>query len=247
MPFSQEEIESKDFLITLRGYDKEEVRAFLSAIATDYSAALEAAEKARKATGNIYESLGTEMGQLLQNAKDTADQLQQRAEEEATELRRRAEHEASALRDAATKSSKRLTEEAQARAVDVRSAAEKESQEKRAAADKYATETRAAADAHSEKVRGSADRYAIEVRSAAERDAAAKMQAANERVDQLRATEMKLRQRLKTVENVLASLREDFEDEEGGDTSPKLSEMKVERGQADTAQADNGAAAQTKR
>ena len=33
MPFTPEEIESKEFLVVLRGYDKEEVGGFLRAVA----------------------------------------------------------------------------------------------------------------------------------------------------------------------------------------------------------------------
>ena len=35
MPFTPEEIESKEFLVVLRGYDKEEVGSFLRAVAAD--------------------------------------------------------------------------------------------------------------------------------------------------------------------------------------------------------------------
>jgi DivIVA domain-containing protein len=38
VPFTPEEIDSKEFLITLRGYDKDEVKAFLKAVAADYRA-----------------------------------------------------------------------------------------------------------------------------------------------------------------------------------------------------------------
>jgi DivIVA domain-containing protein len=34
VPLSPRDIEAKEFLVTLRGYDKDEVRAFLSAVAT---------------------------------------------------------------------------------------------------------------------------------------------------------------------------------------------------------------------
>jgi DivIVA domain-containing protein len=41
MPFSPHEIENKEFIVTFRGYDREEVRSFLRAVAADYRAALE--------------------------------------------------------------------------------------------------------------------------------------------------------------------------------------------------------------
>ena len=36
MAFTPEEVENKEFLTTMRGYDKEEVDAFLRAVAADY-------------------------------------------------------------------------------------------------------------------------------------------------------------------------------------------------------------------
>ena len=45
--FTPEEIENQDFLSTLRGYDKEEVRAFLRAVAAEFQHLLERAGEAR--------------------------------------------------------------------------------------------------------------------------------------------------------------------------------------------------------
>lgn len=48
MPFSPEEIEGKQFISTLRGFDKDEVSMFLRAVAADYRKALERAERAEQ-------------------------------------------------------------------------------------------------------------------------------------------------------------------------------------------------------
>lgn len=213
MLFSPEEIASKDFLTTLRGYDKEEVRAFLRAVSADYARAVDAAQT-HGATGASFESLGSEIAQLLQNAQDAADHLRQEAEEEAGELRRRAQERARAVHDAATESANRLMKEAEQRAVEVRARAETETTE----------------------IRSSADAYAGEVRSAAERDASTQLQAATERVERLRSTETDLRQRLGEAETVLSWLREGFEKKEDSPTesspeatsSPKATEIDVD-------------------
>ncbi len=41
MPLFPEDIENKSFLITLRGYDKDEVRAFLRQVAEEFKAAMD--------------------------------------------------------------------------------------------------------------------------------------------------------------------------------------------------------------
>jgi DivIVA domain-containing protein len=45
MPFHPDEIESKRFLITFRGYDRDEVATFLRAVASDYRALKEALDE----------------------------------------------------------------------------------------------------------------------------------------------------------------------------------------------------------
>ena len=130
MPFSPEEIESKEFLITLRGYDKDEVQAFLRAVAADYRSIADSSKgggmAAPVSTSNPFESLGEEVGTVLKVARESANALRQKAEDEAAAARRRAEEESAALRNAASSAAKRLTEEAERHAIEVRAAAERE-------------------------------------------------------------------------------------------------------------------------
>lgn len=132
MPFSPEEIESKEFLITLRGYDKDEVQAFLRAVAADYRGVVEGARTAAPvSTGsNPFESLGEEVGTVLKVARESANALRQKAEDEAAATRRRAEEESAALRNAASAAAKRLTEEAERHAIEVRAHAERDAGER---------------------------------------------------------------------------------------------------------------------
>ena len=130
MPFSPEEIESKEFLITLRGYDKDEVNAFLRAVAADYRSALSRQGTDISVPSSSYEALGTEISTVLSTAKQSAETIRKRAEDDATELRRRAEEESRQLREAASRAAKRLTEEAERHSVEVRASAEREASER---------------------------------------------------------------------------------------------------------------------
>ena len=126
MPFTPEEIESKEFLITLRGYDKDEVNAFLRAVAADYRSAMSRQGVDVSVPSSSYEALGAEISTVLSTAKQSAETIRRRAEDDATELRRRAEEESRQLREAASKAAKRLTEEAERHSIEVRSNAERE-------------------------------------------------------------------------------------------------------------------------
>src|SRR3954453_1858259 len=99
MPFSPDEIQNKEFMTTLRGYDKDEVQAFLGAVAGDYRSALET----RGTAPASFESLGQEVGSILQAAKDSATRLTVESEREAATTRKRIEEQSTALREASTK------------------------------------------------------------------------------------------------------------------------------------------------
>ena len=130
MPFSAEEIRGKDFLLTLRGYDKEEVRAFLEAVASDYRSLADAARAGEDVPNDAYEQLGREVGTVIQAAKQSATDMKRQAEADATDLRMRADKEAARIRDAATNAAKRLKDEVDKYAVEVRASAEKEAADK---------------------------------------------------------------------------------------------------------------------
>jgi len=75
-----EDIETASFTVAIRGYDKQEVEAFLADTADHVRALTEA-------SGSAYVDLGEEMGELLQHARNSADEMTTRAQEEATALR----------------------------------------------------------------------------------------------------------------------------------------------------------------
>ena len=74
-----EDIDSASFTVAIRGYDKQEVEAFLADVADHVRALTE--------SSGAYVDLGEEMGELLQHARNSADEMTARAQEEATALR----------------------------------------------------------------------------------------------------------------------------------------------------------------
>jgi len=88
MPFAPHEIENKRFVVALRGYQTDEVEAFLRAVAADYRAVLE------RASAGTPDQLVAEIAQVMRVTRDEA-------EVEAAEIRAAAERDAAEIRQAA--------------------------------------------------------------------------------------------------------------------------------------------------
>ena len=82
MRFSPEEIEGKEFLPVLRGYDKAEVDGFLRAVAADYRALQQtiASAPATGAHADGFAHLGDHVATVLRAAADAADACRADAE-----------------------------------------------------------------------------------------------------------------------------------------------------------------------
>jgi DivIVA domain-containing protein len=87
MPFAPHEIENKKFVTALRGYQTDEVEAFLRAVAADYRNLLD------KLSGTTPEHWVAEIERVMSAVREEA-------EREADEIRTGAEAEATALREA---------------------------------------------------------------------------------------------------------------------------------------------------
>lgn len=123
MPFAPHEIENKRFVVALRGYQTDEVDAFLRAVAADYRAALEKTENDGLKAGAI----AAEVDRLMQTPRE-------QAEREAAELRARAQEQVAELRKAATAHLQEERTKAEAEIAALREAALREAAEIRAAA-----------------------------------------------------------------------------------------------------------------
>lgn len=145
---SPEEIEKATFATALRGYDRDEVDSYLRSLAVD----LKEAEKQR--TERFYQSLGEEMGGLLQHARDSSDAMVKEAEEESKRLRESARSDAEQMRADASKDAKETRAnaeseaaaniaEAEQRAVDTRTKAEEDARAREGEADRRVRELEA--------------------------------------------------------------------------------------------------------
>jgi DivIVA domain-containing protein len=123
-----EEIRGADFNIALRGYDRHEVEAFLQEVAAEMAELKESSE-------SPYQTVGEDIGQLLQQTKDVADKLLLDAQSDAAALVQNAANEAAAV-----------TQNAEAYANQLREQVDAEAARSRAEADRLFAERISAAD-----------------------------------------------------------------------------------------------------
>jgi DivIVA domain-containing protein len=99
MPFAPHEIENKRFVVALRGYQTDEVDAFLRAVAADYRAALEAGQNDPQAASGADFAADFErvLGSTREAADEEAARIRAAAERDAAELRASVEREAEAF------------------------------------------------------------------------------------------------------------------------------------------------------
>lgn len=121
VPFSPAEIEHKEFVVAFRGYSREEVRAFLRAVATDVRAAAGGA-----GSGSArFEAFGAKLDTVVQSATDSARSLQEKVERDAALIRRQAEVDAAEVRACAEDAARQIREDAERQAADARAIVER--------------------------------------------------------------------------------------------------------------------------
>ncbi|MDQ3956475.1 MAG: DivIVA domain-containing protein [Actinomycetota bacterium] len=131
MGYSSTEIEEREFLTSAGGYDKDEVRAFLAAIAREHA---RLSERLRELEQNDpVNDLGPRVAEILETAETAARNVRAAADAEAKATRERAEQEASSLHAAAEQATAKLREEAEQYAFEIRNAAERAVREQHAA------------------------------------------------------------------------------------------------------------------
>lgn len=108
-----EDIQDRDFMVGLRGYDKDEVRSFLAEIAANHAqvlaeldesrtlGAVEAPGAAAAPARDDFENLGASVAAILRAAKDSAGEISSEADLRATEVREDADRYAANLREQA--------------------------------------------------------------------------------------------------------------------------------------------------
>jgi DivIVA domain-containing protein len=186
-----ERIRTAKFPLGRKGYDPDQVDAFLAEV-VDWLETGGGDQARAEIVKREIERIGDQTAGILASAEDTAQQL-----------RGDAEREIGAMLDRAESESKRVRAEADTYATT-----------SRGEADEYATSTRADADAYGAKSRGEADAYARETRETVNADAERKQVIADRRATEvIEAAEAKARRiikdgtmRRREIEVVIADL-----------------------------------------
>src|SRR4051812_27407873 len=162
------QLASRAFGTGFRGYDQDEVRAFLRRVSAGIEHMLEEqaalrlqveelqrrlAEPPQLSDEEIAAALGDETAQVIASARQAATEMRAKAEEDVTKLRAEAEQESAALRaeaDEYATTSRREIDEA-------RETGAEETATLRREADEYATRTRAEADEAASTARSDAE------------------------------------------------------------------------------------------
>lgn len=193
MPLTPDDIERRQFLAALRGYDREQVDAFLAEVAEDYRTLIQKMGLLRthqppgdQTDSKQLQGLGEHIEKVLQAAAASARDIRASAEEEVTRLREEARRELEAGRQGMANAAHqsdivaaqaaeipRIRQEAQ-RALDeaarVLSAAEQDAATLRAGAEREVKELRQAAEGEANELRQAAKREAADLRAGAERE-----------------------------------------------------------------------------
>lgn len=224
MPLTPEEIREQKFSINLRGYEKEQVDAFLQQVAGDYEAAISAIASA----SDPYGALGKEVGSVLRSAQESAEKIRRDAEieirsqreavtEEATEALRQANEAATATLEEARDKAFHMTQDAERRAREAeevaqtaRQLAQDDAVDIRRQAAEEAAATLDAAASKAEQLTKEAQRHARELRQTAERQGQELLRDASARHESLQAHENELQGRVEEVDKALARLRSEL-------------------------------------
>jgi len=111
MALSPEDIESKEFIVSLRGYDKDDVRAFLKEVAGEFRNV----GSAQAAEPDPVDRVTRQLGAVLRAAMEESDLIVAEARrelEEADGIRRQAREEAAAIRQQAEEYAEQVRAEA---------------------------------------------------------------------------------------------------------------------------------------
>ena len=110
MAILPEDVETKEFVVALRGYDKDEVHDFLKAVAEELRSLR--AGGSQGADDDHLKDLGEQVARVLATAHDAARRLQEHAESKAAELIHAAEVEAASIRTEANREANKLRKKA---------------------------------------------------------------------------------------------------------------------------------------
>ena len=106
-----------EFATAMRGYDKDEVDAFLQELAAEQNRIVAELAQAQKTAEKAHQELGEEMGDLLQHAKDVSAGMIKKGEEQAAEIKEKARRAAERVLAEAERKGEELRRAAETDAV----------------------------------------------------------------------------------------------------------------------------------
>jgi len=168
---------------------------------------------------DVYQSMGDEIGDLLQQAHDWAERARADAKSEAARVTEQATASAERLVAEAEKKAEQLRAESEATAYQLRSESQATAEQLRSDSEERAARLRSEAEERAErlrtesesvatKLRADADAHAERVRADAEANAQRSLQEADARVAELREIESETRQRVEVLTKRLLTIAE---------------------------------------
>jgi cell division septum initiation protein DivIVA len=157
---------------------------------------------------DVYQSIGDEIGDLLQQAHDWAERTRAEAKSEADRVTEQAAATAKRLVDEAETKAGELRAESEGAAKRQRSDAAEKAEQLRIDSEERAERVRSESEKSATKLRMSAEAYASQVRADAQADAERRLQEADARVAELRDIEAQARQRIDALMKRLLSIAE---------------------------------------
>jgi cell division septum initiation protein DivIVA len=168
---------------------------------------------------DVYQSMGDEIGDLLQQAHDWAERARAEAQSEADRVTEQAaaaakrvvaeaDTRAERLRSESEATAERLRLESEATAEKLRSESEERATRLLSEAEERAERLRSDSEAAATKLRANAETHAQRVRTDADVSAQRSLKEANTRVAELRAIESETRQRIDVLTKRLVSIAE---------------------------------------
>ena len=181
---------------------------------------------------DVYQSIGDEIGDLLQQAHDWAERTRAEAKSEADRVTEQASATAKRLVDEAETTAEELRSQSEEAAERVRSEAADKAEQLRVDSEEKAERLQSESEKSATKLRMSAEAYASQVRADAEADAERRSQEADARVPELHDIEVQARERIDALMKRLLSIAEqlgaDIEGDDIVDGPTKLEESGVD-------------------
>jgi DivIVA domain-containing protein len=146
-----EDIERREFLVALRGYDKDEVHRFLAEVAAEYREAVAHPPSVENETA-AFGRLAEDVADIVRTTAEHSHALRRRVEDESAAMRAAAEQDAATTRANAERDAAELVASIEQEVAGLRAAANEEASAVRAAAHEEAAGIRSRAHGDAERL-----------------------------------------------------------------------------------------------